>query len=259
MLKPSNIKGKSFETVKNGYDPDAVNSFLSEIADCVAELIADNAENEEKIVKLVEKINEYRADEDAIGVALVSAQKEAARVVNEAQAKADAMIESAKTEQVRIAEQNASECERIIKEHKEKCAALIKENTEATQAKVLAIRRAYDEEKDAFEKLKAEVTYFKSDLTELYKKQLLLIMDIPEVSNEELEQYEQEEVKKAEAQAQAVLDAETVQKDREIPETEEKTEEQENQERIEELLNTGSFEPVIPKNNYNDLKFGKNN
>lgn len=257
MLKPSMIRGKTFDTVKNGYEPEAVNSFLAEIADCVAELTAENAENEEKIVKLVEKINEYRADEDAIGIALVSAQKEASRVVSEAQAKAEEMIESAKTEQVRIAEQNASECERIIKEHKEKCAALIKENTEATQAKVLAIRRAYDEEKEAYEKLKAEITYFKSDLTELYKKQLLLIMDIPEVSSEELEQYEKEEMVKA-AEEERIA-AEIAEKEKEELAEAEKAEENEQQERIDELLNTGSFEPVIPKNTYSDLKFGKNN
>ena len=250
------ISGRDFETVKNGYDPDAVNSFLNEIADSVAELNSRNAENEEKIVKLVERINEYRADEDAIKVALINAQKESARVVGDAQAKADEMIESAKTEQVKIAEQNAEECERIIKEHKEKCAEMIKENTEETQAKILAIRRAYDEEKEAYEKLKAEVTYFKSDLTALYKKQLLLIMDIPEITEEELKQYEQEEIEKAKAEAQKEAEeAERI----EAEEQAEKESEQENQQRLEELLNTGSFEAVIPKNSYTDLKFGKNN
>lgn len=257
MLKPSIIRGRHFDTVKNGYDPESVDSFLNEVADTVSELASQNTENEEKIVQLVEKINEYRADEDAIKIAMISAQKESARVLSEAQTQADDMIESAKTEQVRIAEQNAAECERIIKEHKEKCAALIKENTEATQAKVLAIRRAYDEEKEAYEKLKAEVTYFKSDLTDLYKKQLLLIMDIPEISNEELEQYEREAAEKLQAEAQ--LQAEQEAQEQVTEEAEVTAEEQENQERLEELLNTGAFEPVIPKNNYNDLKFGKNN
>ena len=247
MLKPSMIRSRSFNTVKNGYDPDEVDSFLSEVAELVSELSADTSEKDEKIATLVEKVNQYRSDEEAITTALISAQKESARVISEAQAKADEMIESAKTEQVRITEQNAAECDRIIKEHKEKCAALIKENTDATQAKVLAIRRAFNEEKESLDKLKAEVTYFKSDLTELYKKQLLLIMDIPEISNEELEQYEQEELEKARLAAQAE------------PVEEEYSEEQESQERLEELLNTGSFEPVIPKNNHNDLKFGKNN
>ena len=68
------------------------------------------------------------------------------------------MIESAKTEQVRIAEQNAEECDRIIREHKDKCAELIRENTADTQKKIVAIRKAYEDQKEAFNKLQAEVT-----------------------------------------------------------------------------------------------------
>lgn len=254
MLKPGMIRSRSFNTVKNGYDPDEVDNFLSEVADLVSELSSDNSEKDEKIATLVEKVNQYRSDEEAITTALISAQKESARVISEAEAKAEEMINSAKTEQVRITEQNAEECDRIIREHKEKCAELIKENTDATQAKVLAIRRAFNEEKEALDKLKAEVTYFKSDLTELYKKQLLLIMDIPEISNEELEQYEQEELEKARLAAEAEQEKEN----EEVVE-EEYSEEEDTQERIDELLHTGSFEPVIPKNSHNDLKFGKNN
>lgn len=258
MIKPSTIKGKTFDVVKNGYDPESVERFLSEIADYVTELINTNADNEEKIVKLVEKINEYRDDEEAIKTTMISAQKEANRVLNDAKEKAENMIESAKTEQVRIAEQNASECDRIIREHKEKCAQLIKENTEATQNKILAVRKAYDEEKTAFDSLKAEITYFKSDLTELYKKQLLLIMDIPELDAADLEKYEQEIADKAaaeQAEKENELEAEIAAKKAEA----EADAIEEQQEKIDEILNTGSFEPVIPKSNYNDLKFGKNN
>ena len=31
------------------------------------------------------------------------------------------------------------------------------------------------------------------------------------------------------------------------------------EDRVEQILNTGSFEPVIPKSTLNDLQFGKNN
>lgn len=257
MLKPSNIKGKTFDTVKNGYDPDAVNSFLSEVADYVAEVNQLNEDSEAKIMKLVEKINEYREDEEAIKVAMISAQKESNRVINEAKAKATEMIESAKTEQVRIAEQNASECDRIIREHKDKCAELIRENTADTQRKILAIRKAYDDQKDAFDKLQAEVTYFKANLTELYNKQLHLIMDIPQLSEDDLREYENQVQKAidAEEEAERIREEEAIK----AAEAEKIQETNTAQEKIEELLNTGSFDPVIPKNTYNDLKFGKNN
>ncbi len=257
MLRPSNIKGRTFETVKNGYDPDAVNSFLNEIADYVAEVNQFNEDSEAKIMKLVEKINEYREDEEAIKVAMISAQKESNRIISEAKAQASEMIESAKTEQVRIAEQNAEECDRIIREHKDKCAELIRENTADTQKKIVAIRKAYEDQKEAFNKLQAEVTYFKANLTDLYNKQLHLIMDIPQMSEDDLKEYE-DQVQKA---IDAAEEAERIESERasRAAENEATQEINETQERIEELLHTGSFDPVIPKNTYNDLKFGKNN
>lgn len=257
MLKPSNIRGRTFDTVKNGYDPEAVNSFLNEIADYVAEVNQFNEDSEAKIMKLVEKINEYREDEEAIKVAMISAQKESNRIINEAKTQASDMIESAKTEQVRIAEQNAEECDRIIREHKDKCAELIRENTVDTQKKIVAIRKAYEDQKEAFNKLQAEVTYFKANLTDLYNKQLHLIMDIPQMSEDDLKKYEDQVQRAIDAAEEAERkEAENAAK---AVETAEEPETSEAQERIQEILNTGSFDPVIPKNTYNDLRFGKNN
>ena len=177
---------------------------------------------------------------------MIMAQKEAAKTVNEAKAQARDMIESAKSEQVRLSEQSAAECERIIREHKEKCAQLIKENTEVTEQKISAIRNSYDEESAKYEELKKEVTVFKAKLVELYNKQLHLIMDIPEFEIEE----EEEAAPVLEDQSEESAAEDTA---------EEQTAAETREEHIQKVLNTGSFEPVIPKENLNDLKFGKNN
>ena len=156
------------------------------------------------------------------------------------------MIESAKTEQVRLSEQSASECERIIREHKENCARLIKENTEVTEKKIAEIRANYESEKAAYEELKKEVTLFKAQLLALYQQQLPLIMEIPEAPIEE----EEEEVPVEEAvEEEAEEVVEEVVEEAVDPE----------KEHIDKILNTGSFEPVIPKENLQDLRFGKNN
>ena len=276
MIKPSSIKSKTFETTKNGYSQSDVDAFLSEVAADYANALSANQESEDKIIKLVEKINEYREDEDAIKMALVSAQKEANKILAEAKAKAKDMIESAKSEQMKLAEQSAAECEKIVREHKERCAQLIKENTEITERKITALREAYNDEKAAYDELRAEVTYFKSNLTGLYNEQIKLIMQLPTLSAEELEEYENsaeesEEYYEDEA-AEYVEEVEKV----EMPEAEEEApaeeeyaaeepveeaaaEPAEDQADIDKVLNTGSFEPVIPKTSFNDLKFGKNN
>ena len=256
MLSAGEIRAKTFETTKYGFDTAEVADFLKQAAAALEEAEAKNRESEEKIVALVEKINEYRNDEDAIKDALLTAQKEANKILNNAKTEARDMIESAKSEQTRISEESASECERIVREHKEKCAALIRENTEETERKIIQVRDDYDNEKAKFENLKAEVTYFKANLTELYKQQLQLIMDIPVMEEEELAEYEEqaEEEEYYEDENDALEQAEETFEEYAEPETED-----ENAQKLDAILNTGSIEPVIPKNDVNDLRFGMNN
>lgn len=256
MLTPANIRGKSFELVRNGFEPDEVSDFLAEVANALEEALKKNEENEEKIVKLVDKINEYREDEEAIKNALVISQKESNKIINDAKAQARDMIESAKTEQMRLSEQSAAECERIIKEHKETCAKLIKENTMETQRKIEQVRANYNEELARYEELKREVTLFKSELLPLYQKQLALIMQLPESEIKD-EEEEEEEVVEEEPEAAEVTE-DLPEDESEEAEAEEQTEDhtETEQEHINKILNTGSFEPVIPKENLQDLRFG---
>ena len=144
MMEPEKIRGKRFQTVKNGCNPAEVSSYLSQLADEIDRLQKQNAENEEKIKKLVEKVNEYRDDEEAIKSAMVYAQKESNKLINDAKAKARDMIESAKTEQVRRAEMNAAECDKIIADHKANCVKMVQQQTEATQAEIIAIQQNYE-------------------------------------------------------------------------------------------------------------------
>ena len=62
MLNPNNIKGKTFDTEKNGYSKEDVKEFLGQVAEDYAEVVKANQDTEAKIIKLVEKINEYRED-----------------------------------------------------------------------------------------------------------------------------------------------------------------------------------------------------
>ena len=259
MLSPNNIKGKSFDTEKNGYSKDDVNEFLAQVAEDYAEVVKANQDTEAKIIKLVEKINEYREDEEAIQQALIVAQKESNKILTEAKTQAHDMIESAKSEQVRLAEQSAAECERIVKEHKEKCAELIRNNTEITEKKINEIRAAYDEELEKYENLKAEVTQFKADLTQLYNRQIRLIMEIPafepatDVAAEETVEEEQTE------EVQETAPEQTEEPEAENDAAETASAPVTDSEHVEKILNTGSFDPVIPKTAPAELKFGKNN
>ncbi|WP_294470802.1 DivIVA domain-containing protein [uncultured Ruminococcus sp.] len=261
MMTANSIKAKDFTSERNGYSQAEVDSFLSQVANDYAALEAENAENEEKIAKLVEKVAEYKEDEDAIKSALLSAQKEAAKILSDAKNKAAAMVDSAKSEQRKLAEQSAAECEKIVREHKERCAALIKENTEITESKINALRDAYDDERAAYDELRAEVTYFKSQLTSLYQEQIKLVMQLPTLTDEELEAYENgdgeyyDDDEYYEDEQKDTVD--------EIPAPASNPVSQPaptaSAAELDKVFSTGAFDPVIPKPNPDELQFGKKN
>ena len=66
MLDPKIITSKKFEKATFGYKPEEVDEFLKEIAISYAAIVKENEGSEDKIVKLVDRINQYREDEDAI-------------------------------------------------------------------------------------------------------------------------------------------------------------------------------------------------
>ena len=254
MLEVSDIKGRTFDVQKNGYNPVEVDAFRSDVASQYKELLSKNEELENKLAV-------YEEDSSAISEALIIAQRESNKILSDARNKAKKMVEDAKSEQVRLAEQSQAECERIVNEHKEKCAQLIKENTEETENKIKQIKDSYEELKKSYVSLRQEVTYFKSGLIDLYNEQLKLLMDMPVLSDEEMEQ-----IDKGEEIADKSLDnipseeyPEEVSENSE-ENTEEKSEEAiSDPEKVDEILHTGSDEPVLPKNSSEDLKFGKNN
>ncbi len=96
MITAQDIREKGFERVRlNGYDMAAVDEFLEELADDVAASQKENAVLKSKMKVLVDKIEEYRANEEALNSAILSAQKLAVQIENEARQRAAATIAEA--------------------------------------------------------------------------------------------------------------------------------------------------------------------
>ena len=119
MITAQDIREKGFEVVRfNGYDRDTVDDFLEELADDVAATQKENAVLKSKMKVLVDKIEEYRANEEALNNAILSAQIEsearqrAAATVAEAEKKAQETIGSitdrADSEEKRLADAKAA-------------------------------------------------------------------------------------------------------------------------------------------------------
>lgn len=96
MITAQDIREKTFEKARfSGYDMASVDDFLEELAEDVTATQKENAVLKSKMKVLVDKIEEYRANEDALNMAVLSAQKLAVQIENDARARASAMLAEA--------------------------------------------------------------------------------------------------------------------------------------------------------------------
>lgn len=96
MMTPQDIREKGFEkAVFGGYDAGSVDNFLDNVAADFAAALKENSVLKSKMKILVDKIEEYRATEDAMRLALLSAQKLGTQIQNEAKEASENMINEA--------------------------------------------------------------------------------------------------------------------------------------------------------------------
>ena len=96
MLTPQDIKDKRFEkALVGGYEMSLVDDFLERLTEDYSTLYRDNATLKSKLKVLVEKVEEYRSTEDSMRMALLTAQKMAAEITDEAKGKADIILAEA--------------------------------------------------------------------------------------------------------------------------------------------------------------------
>ena len=96
MITAQDIREKGFERARmGGYDMASVDEFLEELADDVAATQKENAVLKSKMKVLVDKVEEYRANEEALNAAILSAQKLAVQIESDARQRAAATIAEA--------------------------------------------------------------------------------------------------------------------------------------------------------------------
>ena len=96
-MTPQDIREKTFEKAMfGGYDMAAVQNYQEEVATELANAQKEVAVLKGKMKVLVDKIEEYRASEDAMRLAILSAQKVGKQIEDDAQARADKILGEAK-------------------------------------------------------------------------------------------------------------------------------------------------------------------
>ena len=94
MLSIDEIKNISFRKASlGGYKPEDVDAFIDQVLITMEQLRKEKSDLVKKMDILATRVEEYRADEDSVRNALLSAQRVADSTIKEARAKAARMIE----------------------------------------------------------------------------------------------------------------------------------------------------------------------
>ncbi|MPM23055.1 Cell cycle protein GpsB [bioreactor metagenome] len=139
MLTPQEVAEHAFSKASfGGYNMAQVDKFLDILTEDYTTLYKESAVLKNKMKVLVDKVEEYRATEDAMRMTLLSAQKMATAMVAEAESKRDEAIKRAETE---------------------------------VQTRTLDIRREIDNEQARLAAAQASTAAFVKKLQELYRRE----------------------------------------------------------------------------------------
>ena len=101
MFTPQDVSEKVFPKASfgsGGYSMTSVDEFLDALTEDYTALFKENMTLKAKLKVLAEKVEEYRSTEEAMRQALLTAQKMASKLVQEAQAEKEQLLADARTE-----------------------------------------------------------------------------------------------------------------------------------------------------------------
>jgi len=120
MFTPQEVSEKAFPKtsgLSGGYQMTAVDEFLDRLTEDYTALFKENVTLKAKLKVLAEKVEEYRSTEDSMRAALLTAQKMATKLVQEAQTEHDNLMasarEDAQAEQERLKEETRAVEEKL--------------------------------------------------------------------------------------------------------------------------------------------------
>lgn len=153
-MTSEDVRNTRFELVRKGYSPEEVDDFMEMAAIQIDALTAEKEDYETKLRVLAQKVEEYRGQEDTLKTAMINAQRMGETIMHEAKQKAEGLIRDAEGKSQLLHQQ----AEQEIKN-----------------------------EQFMLEKLREEVTRFRTTVLSLYKQHIesFSALDAPVVRVEE--------------------------------------------------------------------------
>jgi len=118
-IAPSELVQKEFPVVFRGFDRESVKQFLEELSIEYERLLEKNRELVDKLRKLEEQLKEYRSMENTIKHALITSQKFAEKLIDDAQEAAEAIKNEARQEAEKIKQMAQASVEKTRRDSRE--------------------------------------------------------------------------------------------------------------------------------------------
>ena len=146
MLTPQEVSGRAFSKAAfGGYNMAMVDEFLDELTDDYTALYKENAALKAKLKVLVDKVEEYRATEDSMRAALLTAQRMASTMVEEAEEKKKTLLAGAEDEarsKIGSLQEEIEGEQRKLNAAKAATADFLRRTRELCEAQIALIERA---------------------------------------------------------------------------------------------------------------------
>ena len=180
MLKPSEIKNVEFGvSVIGGYNRESVDVFIDNVFNDYEKLYNENTELAQKLKVCIEKIEEYRKDEQYLRAAIINTEKLNENALKDIQIKEKEIEQAAKNNADLIVEKARIEAENIVATAKKEASDSIKECEKETALKIASLKAEVEAENDRLILMKKEVTDFKELVHKLYKEHLDSLAKLP--------------------------------------------------------------------------------
>lgn len=187
MLSANEIRNVRFATAMGGYKKEEVDILLDKVEADYEQFERTLKELNSKVLSLKEELEDCKNSQGNIQNVLISAQKFADQIVEEAKAKSQEIISSAQASIEKITEQEKELTDAFDKKAGARKTALqsdIEKIIENAQNKQNAIEEAtqgcIDRQQLLFNKMKIEIAAFKTEITNKYKEHLELLAALPD-------------------------------------------------------------------------------
>ena len=187
MYTANDIRNARFPKQMNGYKQEDVDIFLDAVENDYREFEAKLAEINNQMAAIKKESDDLRISQSGIQNVLISAQKLADQIVDEAKQKAEEIIVEAKVRANEITQNVDAQIandKRVAEQNKQKAeaeyAAVMKTTAEKSQEMITAAHDSVARQQLLFDKLKLDIVNFKSQIMAIYKEHIDSLSKLPD-------------------------------------------------------------------------------